>query len=138
MLLLITSVRTISEVQKDFTTMFPFLKIEFFNSRSNAGSDFSAKKIIPATRKIGDIRAVADGSIEITGDTKVQNLESSFNKQFGLGVQVLRKSGNLWLETTMTDSWTLEQQNNHGKEITTGKTTLPEIEDYDLNRDADH
>jgi hypothetical protein len=42
-------------------------------------------------------------------------------------VQVSRKSGTLWLETTMTDSWTLGQQNEHGRELSTPATKiLPE------------
>ena len=139
MLLSITPVRTISEVQKEFNDLFPFLKIEFFNHRANSRNDFSAKKIIPSNRKIGDIQlAVSDGDIEVNPDMKVAELENQFDKQFGLGVQVFRRSGNLWLETTMTDNWTLRQQNNHGKEITTGKISVPEIGDYDLDRDADH
>jgi hypothetical protein len=129
----------ISEVQHEFNTMFPFLKIEFFNTRSSGRSDFSAQKIIASNRKIGDIQlAIADGNIDVQPGMKVADLEKQFSEQFGLGVQVFRRSGNLWLETTMTDNWTLQQQNNHGKEITTGRITIPEAEDYDLNRDADH
>jgi hypothetical protein len=139
MLLSITPTRMISEVQDEFNAMFPFLKIEFFNNRSNGRSDFSAKKIIPSNRKIGDIQlAIADGNIDVRPDMKVADLEQQFSDLFGLGVQVFRRSGNLWLETTMTESWTLQQQNNHGIEITTGHVTIPEADDYDLTRDADH
>jgi hypothetical protein len=139
MLLHITPIRTISEVQKDFNSMFPFLKIEFFNNRFNSRKDFTVAKIFPSSRKIGDIQlAVTDGNIGISGDMKVADLEKQFTGLFGLSVQVFRRSGNLWLETTMTDSWTLQQQNNHGKEITTGNVKVAEVDDYDLNRDADH
>ena len=70
---------------------------------------------------------------------KLQNeLEKIFKDQFGLAVQVFRKSGNLWLETTMTDNWTLQQQNNHGKEISAGNNKNNVTTDFDLNRDADH
>jgi hypothetical protein len=51
---------------------------------------------------------------------------------------VFRKSGNLWLETTMTDDWTLQQQNDHGYEISTGKKNKERPGDFDLNRDAGH
>ncbi|MEI9910895.1 MAG: hypothetical protein WDO71_15215 [Bacteroidota bacterium] len=47
----------------------------------------------------------------------VGQLEDIFQKQFGLQVQVSRRSGTLWLETTMTDNWTLKQQNDHGREL---------------------
>jgi hypothetical protein len=38
---------------------------------------------------------------------------------YGLSVQVFRKSGNVWLETSATDNWTLRQQNNEGAELST-------------------
>jgi hypothetical protein len=31
--------------------------------------------------------------------------------------QVYRKSGKIWLETTVTDSWTLEEQNKQGESL---------------------
>lgn len=69
---------------------------------------------------------------------KVSELEKLFKDKFKLAVQVFRKSGNLWLETTMTDNWSLLQQNNHGREISTNKITDPKPDDFDLTRDADH
>ncbi len=139
MLLHITSGRVISEIQKEFNRIFPFLKIEFFNNRSLQRTGFSVQQIIPHYRKIGEgLPPIKDGDIEITEDMKVNMLEKQFKDQFGLAVQVFRKSGNLWLETTMTDNWTLQQQNNHGREISTSKAIKPAPDDYDLNRDADH
>jgi len=129
--------RLISEVQKDFNNMFPFLKIEFFNNKSLSRSEFSAKQIIPPTRKVGDGQlALKEGEIVIEEEMKVNELENKLKDQFNLAVQVFRKSGNLWLETTMTDNWTLLQQNNHGREITTGKKTIDKSDEYDLNRDS--
>ncbi|MGQ0739306.1 MAG: hypothetical protein ACT4OJ_09625 [Bacteroidota bacterium] len=131
--------RLISEVQKEFNRLFPFLKIEFFNNRLMQRSGFSAQQIIPQNRKIGDSQAqITDGDIEIMEEMKVNELENLFKEQFSLAIQVFRKSGNLWLETTMTDNWTLQQQNEHGREISTGKTKGEAPDEYDLNRDADH
>lgn len=131
--------RLISDIQKEFNTMFPFLKIEFFNNRSFSRSGFSAQQIISQNRKIGDTQlAVKDANIEIAEKMKVNELESIFKDQFSLAAQVFRKSGNIWLETTMTDNWTLQQQNNHGKELSTGKINDQKADEYDLNRDADH
>ena len=129
----------ISDIQKEFNKVFPFLKIEFFNKKSLASSNFSARQLIPQNQKIGDSQlAITGGDIEIDEEMKVNELENIFKNQFNLAVQVFRKSGNLWLETTMTDNWTLQQQNNHGREISTGKPIINKAEDYDLNRDADH
>jgi len=135
----IASNRLISEVQNEFNKVFPFLKLEFFNNKSFARSSFSASQLIPRSRKIGDGQlTITDGNINIPGEMKVMELEKLLKEQFGLAAQVFRKSGNLWLETTMTDSWTLEQQNKHGSEISTVKKKLLEPGDYDLTRDSDH
>jgi hypothetical protein len=131
--------RIISEIQKEFNLVFPFLKLEFFANRSFSRSNFSANQLIPSSRKIGDNQLVKkDGTLEISADMKVADLENKFKADFNLAVQVFRKSGNLWLETTMTDSWTLEQQNKHGREISTNTHKDDLSEDYDLSRDADH
>ena len=42
---------------------------------------------------------------------------ATFGEVYGLGVQVFRKSGNVWLETTVTDSWTLKEQNDQGESL---------------------
>ena len=129
--------RLISDIQKEFNEIFPFLKIEFFKTRSFTRSDFMAHQIIPAQRKIGDGQlAITDGDIEVVEEMKVMDLEKIFKDQFSLAMQVFRKSGNLWLETTMTDNWTLQQQNDHGREISTVKNTNDKPEDFDLTRDA--
>jgi len=47
----------------------------------------------------------------------VKELEKIFEDRLGLSVLVYRKSGNLWLEPTMTDNWTLAQQNENGRQI---------------------
>jgi hypothetical protein len=58
-----------------------------------------------------------EGELEFTEQTRVNELEGRFQDDFGLSVQVFRKSGKLWLETTATDNWTLAEQNNQGEEL---------------------
>ncbi|MBI5856306.1 MAG: hypothetical protein HZB42_01545 [Sphingobacteriales bacterium] len=131
--------RFIGDIQKEFNKAFPFLKIEFFNNKTFNRSGFMAHQIIPQNKKIGESQLnITDGDIQVEKDMKVKDLEKIFKDQFSLAVQVFRKSGNLWLETTMTDNWTLQQQNNHGREISTGKNADEKPGDYDLNRDAGH
>jgi hypothetical protein len=67
----------------------------------------------------------------------VTDFENALMDQFGLSAQVFRRSGNLWLETTITDYWTLKQQNEHGREITIGRNQPDNLDklDYELNRD---
>ena len=132
--------RLISDLQKDFNNAFPFLKIEFFQNRNQQVPAFTFQQILPHNRRIVEGQsAITDGDIEISAEMKVKDLEKIFKDQFSLAAQVFRRSGNLWLETTMTDDWTLGQQNEHGREISTDiKRNIPGDNDYELNRDADH
>jgi hypothetical protein len=131
--------RLISDVQYEFNKAFPFLKLEFFARRSVLRPGSPTSQLIPHNRKISEGQStITDGDIEIPGEMKVMELEKLLKEQFSLAAQVLRKSGNLWLETTMTDNWTLEQQNKHGKEISTVKIEGREPGDYNLSRDRDH
>ena len=66
MQLKITPDRFISEIQKDFTDNFPFLKLEFFNNKSFARNDFSASQIISRSRKLGETQTgIKEDIIEI-------------------------------------------------------------------------
>ena len=60
---------------------------------------------------------------------KVAELENDFSGQFGLQVQVFRKSGEVWLQTTKTDNWTLIEQNQAALEMNAA-SAAPELEDY--------
>jgi hypothetical protein len=139
MKLRITPNRLISDVQKDFNNAFPFLKIEFFQNR-NLQPAFTFQQMLPHNKRIVEGQhALTDGDVEISSTMTVKDLEKIFKDQFSLAVQVFRRSGNLWLETTMTDGWTLGLQNQHGLEISTsGKTDNAAENDYDLNRDSGH
>ena len=64
----------------------------------------------------------------------VNQLELLIFSKFGLAAQVFRKSGNVWLETSATDNWTLLQQNNEGAELSTqikeNRENLDNIDPY--------
>jgi hypothetical protein len=132
--------RLISDLQKDFNSAFPFLKIEFFQNRNPQISTVAIRQILPHNKRIVDGQtSVTDGDIEVNSQMKVKELEKIFKDQFSLVAHVFRRSGNLWLETTMTDDWTLGQQNEHGREISTDTRNDNSADnDYELNRDADH
>ncbi len=136
--LTITPGRRISEVQHDFNTVFPFLKLEFFHSRSFSPTAFTAANRVSLDRKLGELQQpVPENEIEIGEDMIVKDLEKMFRDRFNLAVQVFRKSGNLWLETTMTDNWTLRQQNNHGEELSTIRVKRLKPGNDEPGREAD-
>jgi hypothetical protein len=57
-----------------------------------------------------------DAEVEIRADMTVSEFEQLFEKEFGLHVQVYRKDGNAWTETTLSDNLSLREQNNNAAE----------------------
>ena len=110
--------RKIFAIQKEFSEMFPYLKLEFFGKPHKSGGA-SAKKIIHHPSKtIGQCRAVHNkGTLTITPSMTAADLERNFMDIYGLSVQLFRQSGKAWLETTATDGWTLEEQNDQGEQL---------------------
>lgn len=123
----------LNDVQKEFNALFPYLKIEFFKKSHGIDKPSPAQKMLTHSIAINEARTSRqEGFLELWPEMTVAELEQSFWTKYGLSVQVFRKSGNLWLETTMTDKWTLSQQNIHGLEISTPAAKADETEiDYD-------
>ncbi len=118
MKILINDNRKIHAIQKDFTAQFPYLKIEFFAKPHKAGGGSSKKTMKVSADTLGECRTIHNtGTLTITPQMTVANLEQNFMDVYGLSVQVFRKSGKVWLETTVTDNWTLEEQNNQGESL---------------------
>lgn len=110
--------KTIGEVQAEFQEHFPFLKIEFYSGEHIEGQGTLDALKINVNKTIGEVRSKhTSGELSIHGNQKVATLESNFHDMFGLNVQVFRRSANLWLQTTVTDEWTLSQQNETAKEF---------------------
>jgi len=132
--LLINDKVAIGELQKQFNQEFPYLKLEFFDSPPTF--DGLPKSRVHANHKLlGACRKIhTEGVLVINADVTVERLEKTFWQQFGLTVEVFRKSGNLWIETTLSDSWTLRRQNEEGKAMNAGNFIKPELEDP-LDRD---
>jgi hypothetical protein len=108
----------ISNIQNKFTEVYPFLKIEFFkDSFIKKRLSQKAEKINPAekVKLVGHLNGY--NKIDIGKQRTVAQLAEDFRELFGLNVQLYRKLGNLWIETCLTDDWTLEQQNREGEFI---------------------
>jgi hypothetical protein len=130
---------TITDIQKQFANAYPFLKIEFFKNGSSKQQIYPGSMQLAHSLKLKDasFSGKAAGELFVDDVMKVSDLEKIFMDRFGLTAQVFRRSGNIWLETSITNGWTLKQQNDHGREITSGKEPKDKTEDYDLNRDVD-
>jgi hypothetical protein len=111
----------LSSLQSDFNNYFPYLKIEFFKIPHRIGEALAKNLIYDKNKMVRDCRLIkSEGVLEFSNSMTVSDFEDKFQKEFGLSVQVFRRSGNVWLETSATDSWTLEQQNSEGAELSSG------------------
>ena len=108
----------IGEIKSKFSKQFPFLKLEFFKHAHDNGLGSPKEDMIVEDISLGKVRTIHnEGDIVIKPDMQVGALEQSFESKYGIHVQIFRKSGDLWLETSATDSWTLQDQNSTGSEM---------------------
>lgn len=108
--------RTLKETQKEFNQKFPFLQIKFYAEKHNPGETSPVQQKLNNDLTIGEVRTVhSEGDLSVNANQKISTLEKAFLDEFGLNVQVFRKSGNLWLQTSKTDHWTLGEANRKGE-----------------------
>lgn len=108
--------KTLSEIQWEFNEKFPFLQLKFYVAGHNVGAHSPNYLPLDSSKSIGEVRTVhSEGDLSINPNQKISTLEQHFAAQFGLNVQVFRMSGNIWLQTTTTDNWTLAQANRKGE-----------------------
>lgn len=109
---------TLFEIQEEFTKMFPFLKIDFF-LKNLTPTVLSTHKLLKSTGKtIADYSTNDEQTnIIITPQMTVSQLEQRFSSEYGISIKVYRNSWRVWLETTVTECWTLEEQNRQGEAL---------------------
>jgi hypothetical protein len=106
----------IKEVQKEFSEVYPFLKIEFYK-KPHAEKELTHKKFRLNPDKVlsQESKSFKPSEIDIHKNKTVAELEKEVYEKLGVAMQVSRKSGNIWLETSSTDNRTLEMQNEQGQ-----------------------
>ena len=110
--------KSIAAIQQEFNAMFPYLKLEFFKHAHDTHQGSPKKDMLNSSLTLKQFsKKHIDGALEIKDSMKVSDLESSFQMLFKLSVQVFRKSAGTWIETSVTDDWTLKQQNDEGKDL---------------------
>lgn len=120
---------TLESVQRSFNSEFPFLKLEFFSRPHDRGGTSEKQHILNAKRTVETCNpSITETTLSIPTAMTVQELEQVFQHELGLYVQVFRKSGRVWLETTATDTWSLHKQNAEGRELSSPRPR--EIEDF--------
>jgi hypothetical protein len=107
--------KQIKQIQTAFNTRYPYLKIEMIKQQGSKAEAMKGNEVIakvPAT------------TISMGNQQTVARLEQEFLEKAGLKVIVYRRFCNVWIETTLTNDWTLEQQNSEGKLLSELNTTI--------------
>lgn len=115
----------IADIQKAFTEWYPFLKIEFSKEQVHNGQAAKQKKIMPESFIHEVTNADMPIILNMSGSRTIAEIELDCIETLGLRVQVSRKSGNVWTPITLTENWTLENQNDAGKFISAEMDMLP-------------
>ena len=116
MQLLITAQMRVKELKRQFSDLFPFLKIELYKKPVTANAVIKKEFLSPALTFDALVKRAATKTIDINNNITVAELEEQF-AEIGILIEVLRRSGNVWVGTSLTRNWTLQQQNEAGEEI---------------------
>jgi HPt (histidine-containing phosphotransfer) domain-containing protein len=121
--------RTVREIQREFTSRYPNLKIEFFHARHGREEVSAGNPCLP-DQTIGSIRdRHTEGAISIESKRETGSIEQEFEDKFGLHVQLYRKQAEEWIQTIGTDTLSLAEQNSISRNLSFGsKHDLPGTE----------
>ncbi len=118
MILQISKGSSLKNIQKQFSEFYPFLKIEFFK-KIPVDQPLYKAELFSAADIVRYIDGAKDGfvNIDVSRKKTITDVEKDFEKMLGISAHVFRKSGNVWVETTLTNDWSLEDQNEEAKQI---------------------
>lgn len=106
--------KSVSDIKKDFSEHFPGLKIEFVAHSHTSGVGSEKEDVIKGNPKLWELRKFhTELTVDIDENFTVAQVEGMFRDRFGLHIQIFRKSGNVWIQTVNTDSWTLKKHVEH-------------------------
>lgn len=108
--LVISPETTVGALRAQFHLEFPRLSLRLFESAHEKGKGSPRSQMIDDNETLSPWVKTPTLLVIERGMT-VEQVESKFEES-GMHVQVFRKAGQLWLETTRTDEWTLERINN--------------------------
>lgn len=103
-------------IQEEFSSAFRYLKLEF-PALTAAASGPARTKPLNGTTVAEAAKATSSQKLTIVPSMTISTLKERFISDFGLPVQVKRRFGSTWVETTVTDGWTLEEQNKQGERL---------------------
>jgi len=116
----------VADIQERFREFYPNLKLAFYRNPHHKGECSPKEEVVSPETPIDKIRMVHNfGWLDVSSYRIADAVEHDFSHEYGLNVQILRRSGDLWLETTSTDTWTLEELNAAGRPVKRQQFQIP-------------
>lgn len=117
MILVIGDRTTIKDIQQEFQKAYPFLDIRFSDRPHEFGTATNKGHWYDADKRLFDITEISGpGYVYIQPWSKTWDVEEQFKTRFKLYPQIFRKEDDQWVQTAGTDDFTLEEQNEIGKQ----------------------
>lgn len=100
---------TIGDIKGQFSKYFKHVRLEFYHhSHKNRAASAKEDQILDHVT-LGYLTGLkASAHTEFDQTVKISELEQIFERDFGLHIQVFREYGGSWLQTTLSDHWTLQ------------------------------
>jgi hypothetical protein len=115
--MIISPSKLTADLQNEFSAKYPLLQIRFYTAAHEHFEGSPVNEEVIGDKKLNELNAsIKEGNIDISETTTPDKLESEFEENFGLHVQVFRKSGAIWLQTSKTDFWPLSQHQQKAEE----------------------
>lgn len=105
----ITTLSKLIDIKKAFSSHYPGLKIEFFIDKNKDGNLTADEKYSNADSLLSEISEESNNTLDMSLYTTASDLENAFKENFGVMVQVFRKSGSSWLMTSASDNIALSE-----------------------------
>jgi hypothetical protein len=113
----ITINKTIGDIKKEFTAAWPHLMLGFYSKPHTENHGSNAKFMVTDDHlTVSQLGSGYQENSELTleADMPVREVERLLEEKFGLHTQIFRHSGSVWLQTTVSDKLTLDQQEERG------------------------
>src|SRR5689334_8778966 len=102
MKILISGSLRVTEIQRDFNLLFPFLNLEFFDLSTDQMSSYTSSANQRASVYIRDIRKKqVDGELVLNPNMTIMQLEHLLSDEFGLQAQVFVRSKENWVRSSL-------------------------------------
>jgi hypothetical protein len=112
--LIISAHTTVGQLQKQFCTFFPFLKLEVFVDGRTGYVNPNLRRKAPGSLTLNDVTEnLKEGPYEFDPSISTTQFERCLQNK-GLTVHIFIKSGDAWIKITHTAGMSLQKQNAMG------------------------